>query len=237
MDKPVRDFTESELHDLLHREPVKIKADGINVTFEGLIPKIRKSMLGKDVEAMQPHIREFVERAVVCTTCPGCDGTRLNEGARSSRILGTNIADVSAMQITDLASWLREVDAPSIAQPVRSLQHTLVSFVEIGLGHLSLDRPAGSLSGGEAQRVKMIRHLGSALTDVTYVFDEPTIGLHPHDIQRMSGLLLRLRDKGNTVIVVEHKPETIAIADDVVDIGPGAGTEGGRICFEGSVEG
>ncbi|HHU08983.1 MAG TPA: excinuclease ABC subunit UvrA [Intrasporangiaceae bacterium] len=237
MDKTVRDFSEQEWHDLLHKEPVKVKADGINVTFEGLIPKIRKSMLAKDVEAMQPHIRAFVERAVVFATCPDCDGTRLNEGARSSRIGEHNIADVSAMQITDMAEWLRSLDAPAVAPLVAGLQHLLDSFVEIGLGYLSLDRPAGSLSGGESQRVKMVRHLGSALTDVTYVFDEPSIGLHPHDIQRMNDLLLRLRDKGNTVLVVEHKPETIAIADHVVDLGPGAGSDGGEICFEGSVLG
>ncbi len=237
MDKPVGEFTDREMHDLLRKEPVKVKADGINVTFEGLIPKIQKSMLSKDVEAMQPHIRAFVERAVVFTPCPECDGTRLNEGARSSRIGERNIADVSAMQITDLAEWLRGLDEPSVTPLLDALQHTLDSFVEIGLGYLSLDRPAGTLSGGEAQRVKMIRHLGSALTDVTYVFDEPSIGLHPHDIQRMNGLLLRLRDKGNTVLVVEHKPETIAIADHVVDLGPGAGSEGGQICFEGSVGG
>ncbi|AVZ39387.1 MULTISPECIES: excinuclease ABC subunit UvrA [unclassified Dietzia] len=237
MDKPVRDFTEQEMHDLLRREPVKIKADGINVTFEGLIPKIQKSMLAKDVEAMQPHIRAFVERAVVFTTCPDCGGTRLNEGARSSRIGELNIADASAMQITDLAEWLRGLSEPSVAPLLAALQHTLDSFVEIGLGYLSLDRPAGTLSGGESQRVKMIRHLGSALTDVTYVFDEPSIGLHPHDIQRMNDLLLRLRDKGNTVLVVEHKPEIIAIADHVVDLGPGAGSAGGEICYQGSVAG
>ncbi|MGX1857776.1 ATP-binding cassette domain-containing protein [Dietzia sp. NPDC055340] len=237
MDKPVKDFSDEEMHRLLRLEPTRIKAEGINVTFEGLIPKIQKSMLAKDVEAMQPHIRAFVERAVVFTTCPDCGGTRLNEGARSSRMGAMNIADVSSMQITDLAEWLRGLDEPSVAPLLQSLQHTLDSFVEIGLGYLSLDRPAGSLSGGEAQRVKMIRHLGSALTDVTYVFDEPTIGLHPHDIQRMNNLLLRLRDKGNTLLVVEHKPETIAIADHVVDLGPGAGSEGGEICFEGSVEG
>ncbi len=237
MDKPVGEFSDEEWRTLLHLEPTKIKAEGINVTFEGLIPKIQKSMLVKDVEAMQPHIRAFVERAVVFTTCPECEGTRLNEGARSSRIGEKNIADVSAMQITDLAGWLRGLHKPSVAPLLGSLQHTLDSFVEIGLGYLSLDRPAGSLSGGEAQRVKMIRHLGSALTDVTYVFDEPSIGLHPHDIERMNGLLLRLRDKGNTVLVVEHKPETIAIADHVVDLGPGAGNEGGEICFEGSVDG
>ena len=236
MAKPVGEFSDEEMHALLRLEPTKIKAEGINVTFEGLIPKIQKSMLSKDVEAMQPHIRAFVERAVVFTTCPDCDGTRLNEGARSSRIGDMNIADVSAMQITDLAEWLRGLDEPSVGPLVDSLQHTLDSFVEIGLGYLSLDRPAGTLSGGESQRVKMIRHLGSALTDVTYVFDEPSIGLHPHDIQRMNGLLTRLRDKGNTVLVVEHKPEMIAIADHVVDLGPGAGSEGGELCFEGTVD-
>ncbi len=237
MNRPVGEFTDDEMATLLRLEPTKVKADGINVTFEGLIPKIQKSMLSKDVEAMQPHIRAFVERAVVFTTCPDCDGTRLNEGARSSRIGQHNIADVSAMQISDLADWLRGLDEPSVGPLLDALQHTLDSFVEIGLGYLSLDRPAGTLSGGESQRVKMIRHLGSALTDVTYVFDEPTIGLHPHDIERMNALLLRLRDKGNTVLVVEHKPETIAIADHVVDLGPGAGSDGGRICFEGTVDG
>ncbi len=236
-DKPIRKFTKQELHDLLYKEPTKIKVDGINLTYEGLIPKIQKSMLAKDVEAMQPHIRAFVERAMTFTTCPDCGGTRLSEAARSSRILGVNIADVCAMQISDLAGWVRGLGEPSVAPLLAGLQHTLDSFAEIGLGYLSLDRPAGTLSGGEAQRVKMIRHLGSALTDVTYVFDEPTIGLHPHDIQRMNELLLRLRDKGNTVLVVEHKPETIAIADHVVDLGPGAGTAGGKICFEGTVEG
>ena len=236
MTKPVAQFTDDEMHMLLRLEPTKIKADGINVTFEGLIPKIQKSMLSKDIESMQPHIRAFVERAVVFTTCPDCGGSRLNEGARASRISGVNIADVCAMQITELAEWLRGLDDPSVAPLLRSLQHTLDSFVEIGLGYLSLDRSAGTLSGGESQRVKMIRHLGSALTDVTYVFDEPSIGLHPHDIQRMNRLLLRLRDKGNTVLVVEHKPEVIAIADHVVDLGPGAGTEGGEICFEGTVD-
>ena len=237
MDKPVGEYSEKEMDALLRLEPTKVKADGINVTVEGLIPKIQKSMLSKDVDAMQPHIRAFVERAVVFRTCPECDGTRLNEGARSSRIGDLNIADVSAMQISDLANWLRGLDEPSVGPLLESLQHTLDSFVEIGLGYLSLDRPAGTLSGGESQRVKMIRHLGSALTDVTYVFDEPTIGLHPHDIERMNALLLRLRDKGNTVLVVEHKPEAIVIADHVVDLGPGAGSEGGEICFEGTVDG
>ena len=224
-------------HDLLHKEPTKIKVDGINLTYEGLIPKIQKSFLSKDVDAMQPHIRAFVERAVTFTTCPECDGTRLSEAARSSKIKGINIADACAMQISDLAEWVRGLDEPSVAPLLAALRETLDSFVEIGLGYLSLDRPSGTLSGGEAQRTKMIRHLGSSLTDVTYVFDEPTIGLHPHDIQRMNDLLLRLRDKGNTVLVVEHKPETIAIADHVVDLGPGAGTEGGEVVFEGTVEG
>ncbi|BCL17442.1 ATP-binding cassette domain-containing protein [Micromonospora sagamiensis] len=236
-DKPIRKFTKTELHDLLHKEPTKIKVDNINLTYEGLIPKIQKSFLAKDREAMQPHIRAFVDRAVTFTTCPECDGTRLSEAARSSRINGVNIADVCAMQISDLAGWVRGLDEPSVAPLLVTLRRTLDSFVEIGLGYLSLDRSSGTLSGGEAQRVKLIRHLGSALTDVTYVFDEPTIGLHPHDIQRMNELLLRLRDKGNTVLVVEHKPETIAIADHVVDLGPGAGTAGGAVCFEGTVEG
>ncbi|MEV4970693.1 excinuclease ABC subunit UvrA [Streptomyces scopuliridis] len=236
-DKPIRKFTKKELHDLLHKEPTKIKVDGINLTYEGLIPKIQKSMLSKDIDALQPHIRAFVERATTFTTCPECDGTRLSEGARSSRIGGINIADACAMQISDLAAWVGGLDEPSVAPLLATLGQTLDSFVEIGLGYLSLDRPSGTLSGGEAQRVKMIRHLGSSLTDTTYVFDEPTTGLHPHDIQRMNGLLLRLRDKGNTVLVVEHKPETIAIADHVVDLGPGAGTAGGAVCFEGTVEG
>jgi excinuclease UvrABC ATPase subunit len=236
MEKPISRFTKKELHLLLHAEPTKIKVEGINLTYEGLIPKIQKSMLSKDVDAMQPHVRRFVERAVTFETCPDCDGTRLSAEALSSRIRGKNIADLCRMQISDLAAWLRELDDPSVAPLLAGLQHTLDSFVEIGLGYLSLDRPAGTLSGGEAQRTKMIRHLGSSLTDVTYVFDEPTIGLHPHDIRRMNDLLLRLRDKGNTVLVVEHKPETIAIADHVVDLGPGAGTEGGEVVFEGSVE-
>ncbi|MGW1161086.1 ATP-binding cassette domain-containing protein [Streptomyces sp. NPDC002519] len=236
-DKPIRDFTEKELHDFLHREPTRMKIAGINMTYEGLIPRIQKSMLAKDREAMQPHIREFVDRAVTFTTCPDCDGTRLSEGARSSRIKGISIADACAMQISDLAQWVRGLDEPSVAPLLATLQHTLDSFTEIGLGYLALDRPSGTLSGGEAQRTRMIRHLGSSLTDVTYVFDEPTTGLHPHDIQRMNGLLLRLRDKGNTVLVVEHKPEVIAIADHVVDLGPGAGTAGGTVCFEGTVEG
>lgn len=236
-DKPIRRFTKKELHDLLHKEPTKIKVDGINLTYEGLIPKIQKSMLAKDIDALQPHIRAFVERAMTFTTCPECDGTRLSEGARSSKIRKISIADACAMQISDLAVWVRGLDEPSVAPLLTALQHTLESFVEIGLGYLSLDRPSGTLSGGEAQRVKMIRHLGSSLTDVTYVFDEPTTGLHPHDISRMNDLLLRLRDKGNTVLVVEHKPQTIAIADHVVDLGPGAGTAGGSVCFEGTVAG
>ena len=236
-DKPIRKFTKKELHDLLYKEPTKIKVDGINLTYEGLIPKIQKSMLSKDVDALQPHIRAFVERAVTFTTCPDCGGTRLSEAARSSKIKGINIADACAMQISDLAEWVRGLDEPSVAPLLAALRQTLDSFVEIGLGYLSLDRPSGTLSGGEAQRTKMIRHLGSSLTDVTYVFDEPTIGLHPHDIQRMNDLLLQLRDKGNTVLVVEHKPEAIAIADHVVDLGPGAGTAGGEVVFEGTVEG
>lgn len=235
-DKPIREYTKKELNDFLHREPTRMKIAGINMTYEGLIPRIQKSMLSKDREGMQPHIREFVDRAVTFTTCPECDGTRLSAGARSSKIDGISIADACAMQISDLADWVRGLDEPSVAPLLAALQHSLDSFVEIGLGYLSLDRPAGTLSGGEAQRVKMIRHLGSSLTDVTYVFDEPTTGLHPHDIQRMNGLLLRLRDKGNTVLVVEHKPEVIAIADHVVDLGPGAGSAGGTVCFEGTVE-
>ncbi len=236
-DKPIRKYTKTELHDLLHKEPTKIKVDNINLTYEGLIPRIQKSFLSKDVDALQPHVRAFVERAVTFTACPECGGTRLSEAARSSKIKGINIADACAMQISDLAGWVRGLDEPSVAPLLASLGETLDSFVEIGLGYLSLDRPSGTLSGGEAQRTKMIRHLGSSLTDVTYVFDEPTTGLHPHDIQRMNDLLLRLRDKGNTVLVVEHKPETIAIADHVVDLGPGAGTAGGAVCFEGAVEG
>jgi excinuclease UvrABC ATPase subunit len=237
LDKPIAKFTSKELQKLLHGEPEKIKVEGVNLTYEGVLPKIQKSMLSKDVEAMQPHVRRFVERAVTFTTCPDCDGTRLSREALSSKIRGKNIADLCAMQISDLAEWLRDLDEPSVAPLVDGLQHLLDSFDEIGLGYLSLDRPAGTLSGGEAQRTKMIRHLGSSLTDVTYVFDEPTIGLHPHDIQRMNNLLVQLRDKGNTVLVVEHKPEAIAIADHVVDLGPGAGTEGGTVCFEGSVDG
>jgi excinuclease UvrABC ATPase subunit len=236
-DKPIRQFNKKELHDLLYKEPTKIKVDGINLTYAGLIPTIQKSMLSKDVEAMQPHIRAFVERAVTFTTCPECGGTRLAEPARTSKIEGKNIADACAMQISDLAEWVRGLREPSVAPLLGGLQHLLDSFAEIGLGYLSLDRPTGTLSGGEAQRTKMIRHLGSSLTDVTYVFDEPTAGLHPHDIQRMNGLLLRLRDKGNTVLVVEHKPETIEIADHVVDLGPGAGTAGGEVVFEGTVDG
>ncbi|WP_172322531.1 excinuclease ABC subunit UvrA [Paenarthrobacter sp. CM16] len=237
MDKPIAKFTKKELHDLLYREPTKIKVEGINLTYEGVIPKIQKSMLSKDVDALQPHIRAFVERAITFTTCPECEGTRLSPEARSSKIKGKSIADVCTMQISDLASWIRELHEPSVAPLLKGLQHLLDSFAEIGLGYLSLDRPAGTLSGGEAQRTKMIRHLGSSLTDVTYVFDEPTIGLHPHDIERMNQLLLQLRDKGNTVLVVEHKPETIAIADHVVDLGPGAGTGGGTVCYEGDLEG
>jgi len=234
--KPIRDYTETERHDFLYRDATKVKVAGINMTYEGLVPKVQKSFLSKDVEAMQPHIRAFVERAVTFTACPECDGTRLNAAARSSKVGGIGIADACAMQITDLAEWARGLDEPSVAPLLTNLRQLLDSFVSIGLGYLSLDRPSGSLSGGEAQRTKMIRHLGSSLTDVTYVFDEPTTGLHPHDIQRMNTLLLQLRDKGNTVLVVEHKPETIAIADHVVDLGPGAGAAGGTVCFEGSVD-
>ncbi|QIK76485.1 ATP-binding cassette domain-containing protein [Nocardioides piscis] len=237
MDKPIEKFTAKQLDTMLFAEPTKIKVEGINLTFEGIIPKIQKSMLSKDPEAMQPHVRRFVERAVTFQRCPDCEGTRLTREALSSRIRGQNIAELCQLQISDLADWVRELEEPSVAPLLKGLQHLLDSFVEIGLGYLSLDRPAGTLSGGEAQRTKMIRHLGSSLTDVTYVFDEPTIGLHPHDIERMNQLLLQLRDKGNTVLVVEHKPETIAIADHVVDLGPGAGTAGGEVCFEGSVDG
>ena len=236
-DKPIRKYTRKEREDFLYKAPIKVKVAGVNLTYEGLVPKIQKSMLSKDVDAMQPHIRAFVERAVTFATCPECGGTRLNEAARSSRIKGKNIAEVCAMQISDVAEWVRGLKEPSVAPLLGSLRETLDSFVEIGLGYLSLDRPSGTLSGGEAQRTKMIRHLGSSLTDTTYVFDEPTIGLHPHDIQRMNDLLLRLRDKGNTVLVVEHKPEVIAIADHVVDLGPGAGTAGGEVVFQGTVDG
>jgi excinuclease UvrABC ATPase subunit len=236
-DKPIRDYTETELHDFLHREPTKVKVNNINLTYEGLIPRVQKSFLSKDPEALRPHLRAFVDRAVTFTACPECGGSRLNEAARASRIDGINIADACAMQISDLAEWVRGLDEPSVAPLLATLRHTLDSFVEIGLGYLSLDRPSGTLSGGEAQRTKMIRHLGSALTDVTYVFDEPTVGLHPHDVQRMNDLLLRLRDKGNTVLVVEHEPEVIEVADHVVDLGPGAGAAGGRVCFSGDVAG
>ena len=236
-DKPIKKFTKKELHDFLHREPTRMKIAGINMTYEGLVPRIQKSMLSKERESLQPHIRAFVDRAVTFTTCPDCDGTRLSAGARSSKIKGISIADACELQISDLADWVRELSEPSVAPLLSALSQTLDSFVEIGLGYLSLSRSCGTLSGGEAQRVKMIRHLGSSLTDVTYVFDEPTVGLHPHDIQRMNELLLRLRDKGNTVLVVEHKPEMIAIADHVVDLGPGAGSGGGTVCFEGTIEG
>lgn len=236
-DTPIRDFTEQERQDFLYREPTKQKIAGINMTYEGLVPRVRRSFLQKDREAMQPHIRAFVDRAVTFTTCPACAGTRLNDAAPSSKIAGKSIADVCAMQITDLATWLHAIDEPSVGPLLDGLRDAVDSFVEIGLGYLSLDRPTGTLSGGEGQRVKMVKHLGSSLSDVTYVFDEPSTGLHPHDIERMNGLLLRLRDKGNTVLVVEHKPEVIAIADHVVDLGPGAGTNGGALCYEGTVEG
>jgi excinuclease UvrABC ATPase subunit len=235
-DKPIRKFTKKELHALLYKEPTKIKVDGVNLTYEGLIPKIQKSMLSKDVDSLQPHVRAFVERAITFAVCPECGGTRLSEEARSSKINGKNIADLCTMQITDLAQWTRDLDVPSVAPLLASLRETLDSFVQIGLGYLSLERPSGTLSGGEAQRIKMIRHLGSSLTDVTYVFDEPTVGLHPHDIERMNDLLLQLRDKGNTVLIVEHKPETITIADHAVDLGPGAGTAGGEVVFEGTID-
>ncbi|HEY3072299.1 MAG TPA: excinuclease ABC subunit UvrA [Candidatus Limnocylindrales bacterium] len=236
-DKPIRDYSEAELHDFLHKEPVKVRINGINLTYEGLVPRVQKAFLSKDVDALQPHIRAFVERAVTFSACPACGGTRLNEAARSSRIAGINIADACAMQISDLAAWVRGLDNPGVAPLLATLRDTLDAFVAIGLGYLSLDRPSGTLSGGEAQRTRMIRHVGSALTDVTYVFDEPTIGLHAHDVERMNALLRRLRDKGNTVLVVEHDPEVIRIADHVVDMGPGAGPHGGTIVFEGTVDG
>ncbi|NHU85648.1 excinuclease ABC subunit UvrA [Kocuria sp. JC486] len=237
MDKPIGKFTEQEFQDLLYREPTKIKVDGINLTYEGVIPRIQKSMLSKERESLQSHIRAFVDRAITFTACPACGGTRLNDAARSAKIKGISIADACAMQISDLAEWVRDIEDPSVAPLLGSLTELLDSFVEIGLGYLALERSSSSLSGGEAQRTKMIRHLGSPLTDVTYVFDEPTVGLHPHDIQRMNNLLLQLRDKGNTVLVVEHKPETILIADHVVDLGPLAGTAGGELQYEGPVEG
>ena len=236
-DKPIGKYSKRELDDLLYKEPTKIKFENMNLTYEGLIPRVQKSFLSKDIDAVQPHIRTFIERVATFTECPECGGTRLTEAALSSKIKGVNIADVSAMQITDLAEWVRDLDAPGVAPLLKALRHNLDSFVALGLGYLSLNRPSGTLSGGESQRIKMLRHLGSSLTDVTYVFDEPTIGLHPHDIQRMNELLLNLRDKGNTVLVVEHKPETIAIADHVVDLGPGAGSGGGDVVFEGTVEG
>ncbi len=236
-DKPIKDFTKRELHDLLYKEPTKIKVEGINLTYEGLVPKIQKTMLAKDVDALQPHIRAFVERAVTLSACPDCGGTRLSEAARSSKIRGVSIADACAMQISDLAEWVRGLDEPSVAPLLGNLQQTLDSFVTIGLGYLSLDRPSGTLSGGEAQRTKMIRHLQSSLTDITYVFDEPTIGLHAHDVEQVNSLLHRLRDKGNTVLVVEHDAEVIRVADHVVDMGPGAGPHGGTIVYEGPVDG
>ena len=235
--KPIRDYTEQERHDLIYHEPVRMKIEGINLTYEGLVPRIQQSFLSKDQDSLQPHIRAFVDRAVTFTACPDCGGTRLGDAARSSKIKGTNIADACAMQVSDLAEWVRGLDEPSVAPLLGALRHTLDSFVDIGLGYLSLDRSSGTLSGGEAQRVKMIRHIGSALTDVTYVFDEPTTGLHPHDVQRTNRLLWQLRDKGNTVLVIEHEPEVIEIADHVVDLGPGAGAGGGSVCFEGTVEG
>ena len=237
MDKPIKQFTKKQLDTMLWSEPTKIKVEGVNLTFDGIIPKIQKSMLSKDPEAMQPHVRRFVDRAVTFQTCPDCAGTRLTEAARGSRIAGKSIADVCEMQISDLTEWVKALDEPCVAPLLTALGEVLESFVRIGLGYLSLDRPSGTLSGGESQRTKMIRHLGSSLTDVTYVFDEPTIGLHPHDIEQMNQLLLQLRDKGNTVLVVEHKPETIAIADHVVDLGPRAGSAGGEVVYEGDVEG
>ncbi|MDQ3870409.1 MAG: excinuclease ABC subunit UvrA, partial [Chloroflexota bacterium] len=235
--KRIRDYSATELHDFLHKGPVKVRINGINLTYEGLVPRVQKSVLSKDIDALQPYIRAFVERAVTFKACPECGGTRLNEAARASRIQGLNIADASAMQISDLAEWVQGLDEPTVAPLLATLKDTLDSFVAIGLGYLSLDRPSGTLSGGEAQRTRMIRHVGSALTDVTYVFDEPTIGLHAHDVERMNSLLRRLRDKGNTVLVVEHDPEVIRIADHVVDMGPGAGSHGGAVVYKGSVDG
>ncbi|MER7460627.1 excinuclease ABC subunit UvrA [Micromonospora sp. NPDC126480] len=236
-DLKLQDYTPQQWEDLLHKPATKIRMGSNNWTYEGLVVKVRRLFLAKDREAMQPHVRAFVDRAVTFTTCAACGGTRLNAAALSSRIAGRNIAECAAMQINDLAQFVRGVDDPAVAPLVANLRDLLDSLVEIGLGYLSLDRESATLSGGEAQRVKMVRHLGSPLSDVTYVFDEPTVGLHPHDIARMNDLLLRLRDKGNTVLVVEHKPETIAIADHVVDLGPGAGTAGGRICYTGDVAG
>ncbi len=236
-DKPIRDYSETELRDFLHKEPTKVRINGINLTYEGLVPKIQKSMLSKDVDALQPHIRAFVDRAVTFSTCPDCGGTRLNEAARSSKIGGISIADACAMEISDLAEWVRDLDEPSVAPLLAALGESLDSFVEMGLGYMSLDRPSGTLSGGEAQRTRMIRNLGSPLTDVTYVFDEPTIGLHAHDVERTNALLQRLRDKGNTVLVVEHDPEVIRIADRIIDMGPGAGPRGGTVVYEGTVDG
>ncbi|MBB5789100.1 ATP-binding cassette domain-containing protein [Jiangella mangrovi] len=235
-DKPIKDYTEKELDDLLYKKATKVKFENMNLTYEGLILRIQKSFLSKDVDSLQPHIRAFVERVATFTACPECGGTRLSESALSSKVKGINIAEACAMQITDLAAWIRGLDEPSVAPLLSALGENLDSFVQLGLGYLSLERPSGTLSGGEAQRIKMLRHLGSSLTDVTYVFDEPTVGLHPHDIQRMNDLLIQLRDKGNTVLVVEHKPEAIAVADHVVDLGPGAGSGGGEVVFEGSVD-
>ncbi|MGO1199064.1 MAG: ATP-binding cassette domain-containing protein [Brachybacterium sp.] len=240
-DKPIRSFTKRQLHDFLYKEPTKVKLEGANMTYEGLIPKIQKSMLSKDRDSMQPHIRAFVDRAVTFILCPECEGTRLAEHARTSRIDGRSIADVCAMQISELAAWVRrrreQNTSAQVAPLLENLSALLDAFTEIGLGYLSLDRPSGTLSGGESQRTRMIRHLGSALTDVTYVFDEPTIGLHPHDIATMNSLLVNLRDKGNTVLVVEHKPEAIAIADHVIDLGPRAGADGGSVQYEGDLAG
>lgn len=234
-DVKIKDFTPAQWDDFLHKPPTKIKVGTSTLNYEGLLVRLQRTYLAKDRAAMQPHIRAFVDRAVTFTACGACGGARLNPAALGSRIAGRNIAECAALQISDLVTFVRGIDDPAVAPLVATLCHTLDSLVEIGLGYLSLDRESATLSGGEAQRVKMVRHLGSSLTDVTYVFDEPTVGLHPHDIQRMNDLLLRLRDKGNTVLVVEHKPETIAIADHVVDLGPGAGSAGGEICFTGDV--
>lgn len=235
-DKKIGDYSARELDDLLHKEPTKVKVDGVNLTYEGLVLRVQKSILAKDRDALQPHVRAFVDRAVTSSTCPECAGTRLAEGARSCRIDGVSIADACAMQVSDLAAWVRGLDAPPVAPLLGRLAGLLDAVVAIGLGYLALDRPSGTLSGGEAQRITMVRHLGSPLTDLTYVFDEPTTGLHPHDVARLDELLLALRDKGNTVLVVEHDPQTIAIADHVLDLGPGAGSAGGTVVFAGTVE-
>ncbi|ADB32614.1 ABC transporter related protein [Kribbella flavida DSM 17836] len=236
-DLPLRDYPAEQWQQFLYQPSTKVKVGTSNLTFEGLVVKVKRQYLSKDLDALQSQARAFADRALKLAECPDCGGSRLNEAARAVRINGVGIAECSAMQISDLAEFVRGITDPSVGPLLDNLRETLQSMVEIGLGYLSLDRESSTLSGGEAQRVKLVRHLGSALTDVTYVFDEPTVGLHPHDIQRMNDLLLQLRDKGNTVLVVEHKPETIRIADHVVDLGPGAGLAGGRLCYAGDLEG